>query len=100
MLNFFFYLFWVFQEYFNKHGCNFDDFKIKVFWNKGHGVIIFVQDVTKKNLSRDSNYTIVLIMWPKFGKSSIIKFYTSVEKGLKLKEKNWEGTFLPFPNPE
>ena len=39
-------------------------------------------------------------MWPKFGKSSIIKLYTSVEKGLKLKEKNWEGAFLPFPHPE
>ena len=30
--------------------------KITVFWNKGYNVIIPVDDVTKKILSRDSNY--------------------------------------------
>ena len=29
--------------------------KIKVFWNKGYDVIISVNDVTNKTLSRDSN---------------------------------------------
>ena len=45
--------------------------KIRVFWNKGYDVIIFVHDVTNKILSRDSNYIIDLVMWPKFGNCSI-----------------------------
>ena len=45
--------------------------KIKIFWNKGYDVIIFVHDVTNKILSRDSNYIIDVVMWPKFGNSSI-----------------------------
>ena len=45
--------------------------KIKVFWNKGYDIIIFVHDVTNKMLSRDSSYNVHVVMWPKFGKSSI-----------------------------
>ena len=45
--------------------------KITVFWNKGYDVIISVDDVTNKILSRDSNYIVDLFMWPKFGNSSI-----------------------------
>ena len=45
--------------------------KIKVFWKKGYDVIIFVNDVTNKILSRDSNYIVDVVMWPKFGNSSI-----------------------------
>ena len=45
--------------------------KITVFWNKGCDVEISVNDVTKKFLSSDSNYTVDLFMWPKFGNSSI-----------------------------
>ena len=45
--------------------------KITVFWNKGYDVIISVDDVTNKILSRDSNYIIDVVMWPKFGKCSI-----------------------------
>ena len=45
--------------------------KITVFWNKGYDVIIPVDDVTNKILSRDSNYIVDLFMWPKFGNSSI-----------------------------
>ena len=45
--------------------------KIKVFWNKGHDIIISVHDVTSKILSRDSNYIVDVVMWPKFGNSSI-----------------------------
>ena len=33
-------------------------FKIMVFWNKGYDVIIPVDDVTKKILSRDLNYIV------------------------------------------
>ena len=45
--------------------------KIKVFWNKGYDVIISVHDVTNKILSSDSNYNVNVVMWPKFGNSSI-----------------------------
>ena len=45
--------------------------KIKVFWNRGYDVIISVHDVTNKILSRDSNYIVDEVKWPKFGNSSI-----------------------------
>ena len=45
-------------------------FKIKVFWNKGYD-IISVHDVTDKILSRDSNYVVDVVMWPKFGNSNV-----------------------------
>ena len=45
-------------------------FKVKVFWNKDYDVIISVYDVSNKNSSRDSNYIIDVVMWPKFGNSS------------------------------
>ena len=44
-------------------------FKIKPFWKNGYGVIIFVYDVSNKILSRDSNYNINVVMWPKFDNS-------------------------------
>ena len=45
--------------------------KIKIFWNKDYDVIISFLDVTNKVLTRDSNYFVNLVMWPKFGNSSI-----------------------------
>ena len=48
-----------------------DLLKITVFWNKGYDVIISVDDVTNKILSRDSNYVADAFMWPKFGNCSI-----------------------------
>ena len=45
--------------------------KLMVFWNKGYDVTISVNDVTNKILSRDSNYVIDVVMWPKFGNCSI-----------------------------
>ena len=45
--------------------------KIKVFWNKGYYVIISVYSVANKSLSHDSNYIVDVVMWPKFGNSSI-----------------------------
>ena len=48
-----------------------DLFKESVFWNKGYDVIISVDDVTSKILSRDSNYIVDMFMWPKFGNCSI-----------------------------
>ena len=67
--------------------------KIKVFWNKGYDVIISVHDVTNKILSRDSNYIVDVVMWPKFGNSNIsmreviIGFY----KNLTRKTNFFEG---------
>ena len=46
-------------------------FKIKLFWNKCYDVIISVHDVTSKILSCDWNYMVDVVMWPKFGNSSI-----------------------------
>ena len=45
--------------------------KILVSWNKGYDVIIPVDDLTNKFLSRDSNYIVDLFKWPKLGNSSI-----------------------------
>ena len=44
--------------------------KIKVFWNKGYDVTVFVYDVTNKILSCDSIYIVNMVMWPKSGNSS------------------------------
>ena len=45
--------------------------KIKVFWNKGYDVIIPVDNVTNKTLSRDLNYIIDVFVRQKFGNCSI-----------------------------
>ena len=45
--------------------------KITVIWNKGYDVIIIVDDVINKILSRGLNYIVDLLMWPKFGNSNI-----------------------------
>ena len=45
--------------------------KIKIFWNKFYYVIIFVHDAINKILSDISNYIVDVVVWPKFGNSSI-----------------------------
>ena len=45
--------------------------KIMVFCNKGYFAKITVDNVTKKIVSLYSNYALDLLMWPKFGNSSI-----------------------------
>ena len=45
--------------------------KIKLFWNKGYDVIIYVLDVTNQILSRDSNCIVDVVVRPKFGNCSI-----------------------------
>ena len=47
--------------------------KIKVIWNKGYYVIYSVYDFTNKILSHESNYIMDVVMWPKFGNSSICR---------------------------
>ena len=45
--------------------------KIKVFWNKGYDITIYVHEISNKILSRDSNYIVNVVTWQKFGNSSI-----------------------------
>ena len=45
--------------------------RIKVFWNKGYDVIIYVHDITNRILLRDSNYIADVVIWQKFGNSRI-----------------------------
>ena len=45
--------------------------KIMVLWNKGYDIINPAHDVTNKILSCDSNYIVDVVMWLKFGNSSI-----------------------------
>ena len=70
---------WAFKDCFDKNGYSFDDVskngylrpsKLKVFWNKGYGVITSVFDAINKILLHDSNYIVNVVMWPKFGNSS------------------------------
>ena len=65
----------------NKHGYNFDDIskmatlgllKIKAFRNKGYDVISSVYNFMNKNLSRNSNFIVDLVMWPKFGNLGLL----------------------------
>ena len=46
-------------------------FKTKVFWNKGYGVIGSVHEATNKILLGDSNYSVDVVIQPKFGNSRI-----------------------------
>ena len=50
-----------------------DLLKIKLFCNKGYDVVISLCDVTIKILFSDSNYIVDVVLWPKFGNSSISK---------------------------
>ena len=45
--------------------------KTTAFWNKGYDVILYVYDAINKISLRDSNYIVNVVMWPKFGNSSI-----------------------------
>ena len=45
--------------------------KIKVFWNKGYHVIISANGISSEIWSRDSNYILDVVIWPKFGNFGI-----------------------------
>ena len=45
--------------------------KMKVFWNKGYGVISSVDEFINKLSSRDSIHIVNVVMWIKFGNPSI-----------------------------
>ena len=68
--------------------------KIKVFWNIDYDLIISVHDVTNKILSHDSNYNEDVVMWPKFGNSSIFMreiIIISTLKGFDQKSQFFRG---------
>ena len=45
--------------------------KTNIFWNKVYDVMVSVHDVANKILSRNSNYIVDVVMWPKFGNFNI-----------------------------
>ena len=70
---------WVFKSCFNKHGHILmmlakkaapSLLKRKIFWKKGYYVIFSAFDITSPILSRDSNYNVNVVMWPKSSNSS------------------------------
>ena len=74
-----------------------DLLKIRIFWNKGYDVIVFVYDVTNKILSCDSNHIIDVVMWPKFVNcnSSMRKvIITSILLGFDQKNRLFWGMVL------
>ena len=44
---------------------------IKIFWSKAYYVIIIDYEITYKVLLRSSNYIVDVVVWSKFGNSSI-----------------------------
>ena len=76
--------------------------KITVFWIKGYIVIIPVDDVISKILSRDSIYILDVFMWPNFGNSSISMrkvITTSILQGFDQENAFFEGwSSLKFNN--
>ena len=76
--------------------------KITIFWNKGYDVIISVDDIANKMLSRDSNYivdascsqslVIVAFLWEKLSQPQF-------DKDLTRKTAFFEGwSWLKFKN--
>ena len=72
--------------------------KINVFWNKDYDVITgcscHVHDVPNKILSRNSDYTVDVVMWPKFGNSSIYIKVIIKRSGLGWSLKLWDWHYV------
>ena len=69
----------------------------KLFWNKDYDVINSAYDVTNKILSRDSNYIVNVVMWPKFGNCWISMrevIITSILQGFDQKNQFFERVIL------
>ena len=63
--------------------------KIKVLWNIGYGVIIYFRDVTNKLFSGESMYIVDVVMWPKFGNSSISTSNRMASSAINDKFDEW-----------
>ena len=71
--------------------------KRKSFWTEGYDTIISAYDVTTKILSCESNYGVNMVMWPKFGNSSISMrevITTSILQGYDQKKQLFWGVLL------
>ena len=71
--------------------------KTKIFWKKTYDVIISAHDVTNTILSHYSNYEVNVVMWPKFGNSSVTVrevIITSVLQGFDQKNCFFWGVVL------
>ena len=99
--------FGVFKDCFNKRHYNLMKsakmatlglLKRKAFWNKGYDAIVSVHDVANRILSRDTNYIVDVVMWPKFDNSSISireVIITSILQGFEQKNHFfWEMVFV------
>ena len=70
--------------------------KTEVFRNKGYNVKT-VCNVTNKILSHNSNYIVDVVMWRKFGNSSVSMkevIITSILKGFDQKKQGFWGVLL------
>ena len=71
-----------------------DLLKINVFWIKDYDIIISVHGVVNKILSLESNHIVGMVMWPKFGSSSISMtevIINSILLGFYKKKQFFEG---------
>ena len=68
--------------------------KIMLSWMKVYDVIFSVHDITNKIFSFGSNYTVDVVMWPKFGNCNISmgKVITSILWGFDQKTIFLRGT--------
>ena len=72
-----------------------DFLEINTCWNKDYEIKISVHDITNKILSRDSDYIVYVVMWPKFGNSNIsvregiITYIELTKKSNFFKECSW-----------
>ena len=68
--------------------------KIKIFWKIIYDVIVYIHDITNKILSRDSRYCIPdVVIWPKFGNSSISMREVIITSTLYQKIHFFEGCY-------
>ena len=64
--------------------------KLKEFCNKGYDITNYIYDVTIKIISRDSNYILDVVTWPKFGSSSITRREVIINSSWPEKTFFWE----------
>ena len=65
--------------------------KIKFVWNKSYDIIISAHDITNKILTRNWKYIAGVIIWPKFGNSSIYMREVQFDKDMTRKTNFFEG---------
>ena len=64
--------------------------KLKEFCYKGYDITNYIYDVTIKIISRDSNYILDVVAWPKFGSCSITRREVIIASSWPEKTFFWE----------